>query len=233
VFTVVIYYSLIYFPLVIIFCCARMLLPGMEIESDRIMPAMAEHVTAAAGWPWLAGLLVAAPFAAVMSTVDSFLLMISSAAVRDVYHRHVNPNASEATLRRLTYIVTALVGAAAVLIALHPVRYLQDIIVYTGSGLAACFLAPVGLGLYWPRLNTAGATAGMLGGFLSHLSLYVAGFFRAGGFQPVRILGLDPLIPGILVSLVAAVGVALVTAPPPEPLVRKFFHRDAAGPPRQ
>jgi len=70
IFTVVVYYSLIYFSLVIIFCCARVLLPGMEIESDRIMPAMAEHLTKAAGWPWLAGLLVAAPFAAVMSTVD-------------------------------------------------------------------------------------------------------------------------------------------------------------------
>ena len=47
--------------------------------------------------PWLAGLLVAAPFAAVMSTVDSFLLMISSAIVRDVYQRDINPAASEKT----------------------------------------------------------------------------------------------------------------------------------------
>ncbi|HID21236.1 MAG TPA: hypothetical protein EYP14_02400, partial [Planctomycetaceae bacterium] len=38
--TVAIYYSLIYFPLVIIFCCARVLLPGLDAESDRIMPAL-------------------------------------------------------------------------------------------------------------------------------------------------------------------------------------------------
>ncbi len=111
--TVSIYFSLIYFPLVIIFCCARVLMPGMEIESDRIMPALAEHVTGLSGVPWLAGLLVAAPFAAVMSTVDSFLLMISSSIVRDVYQQQINPNAKEATMKRLTYIVTAVVGVVA------------------------------------------------------------------------------------------------------------------------
>ena len=228
-FTVVVYYSLIYFPLVIIFCCARLLLPGMEIESDRIMPAMAKHLTEAAGWPWLAGLLVAAPFAAVMSTVDSFLLMISSAVVRDGYHRHVNPRASETTIRRLTYAVTVLVGVAAVVGALNPPMYLQDIIVYTASGLAACFLAPIGLGIYWPRANARGAAAGMLAGFLSHLALYGAGFVVYGRFQAVRIFNLDPLIPGLLVSLLATVAVSLCTAPPPERLVRKFFYHDAAG----
>ena len=87
IFTVAIYYSLIYFPLVIVFCCARVILPGMELESDAIMPQMAVQLTAAIGQGWLAGLLVAAPFAAVMSTVDSFLLMISSAVVRDIYQR--------------------------------------------------------------------------------------------------------------------------------------------------
>jgi len=225
IFTVVVYYSLIYFPLVIIFCCARVLLPGMEVESDRIMPAMAEHLTTAAGWPWLAGLLVAAPFAAVMSTVDSFLLMISSAVVRDVYQRHLNPRASEATIRRLTYTVTLLVGVAAVLGALHPPRYLQDIIVYTASGLASCFLVPMALGLYWPRLTTAGATAGMLGGFAVHLGLYGAGFAVYGRFQAVQIAGLDPLIPGLIASLVASILVTRFTAPPPEHLVRRFFYR--------
>lgn len=223
--TVVIYYSLIYFPLVVIFCCARVLIPGMEIEPDRIMPAIAEHLSAAAGWPWLAGLLVAAPFAAVMSTVDSFLLMISSAIVRDIYHRHINPEATERTIRRLTYFVTLLVGIAAVLGALNPPTYLQDIIVYTGSGLASGFLVPMALSLYWSRMNAAGAIAGMLAGFVSHLALYGAGFIVYGRFQAIQMASLDPLIPGVAVSLVASVGVALVTAPPPPGLVRKFFGR--------
>ena len=70
--TVSIYYSVIYFSLVVVFCCARVLLPGMEVDPDRTMPDLATHLTRVAGVPWLAGILVAAPFAAVMSSVDSF-----------------------------------------------------------------------------------------------------------------------------------------------------------------
>ena len=124
------YFSLIYFPLVIIFTCARVLLPGMEIHPDRVMPEMATVLTENAGVPWLAGLLVAAPFAAVMSSVDSFLLMVSSAVVRDIYQNRMRPSASEKTLRLLSYIVTATIGIAAMLTVLKPPRHLQDLIVF-------------------------------------------------------------------------------------------------------
>ena len=225
-FTVAIYYSAIYFPLVIIFCCARIILPGWEIDPDRIMPEMARTLTEAAGYPWLAGLLMAAPFAAVMSTVDSFLLMISSAAVRDVYQRNINPQASEKNIKRMTYAVTVVVGGAAMFGALYPPAYLQDIIVYCGSGLTASFLVPVALALYWPRFNTLGAMAGMTAGFLTHLSMYVGGFLLNGKFEAIPLLGIpmEPILPGLVVSLLAAVTVALLTAPPPERIVRKFFY---------
>lgn len=223
--TVAIYFSLIYFPLVIIFCCARVILPGMEIESDRIMPALAEHVTFAAGMPWLAGLLVAAPFAAVMSTVDSFLLMISSAIVRDVYQRDINPQASEATIRKLTYAATVLVGVAALLGALNPPEYLQNIIVFTGGGLSTTFFVPVALALYWPRFNAPGAIGAMLAGFLSHGLTYLAGWFVYGGFQPIKIAGFHPFLPELVISLIAGILITRVTAPPAETLVQQFFLR--------
>ena len=224
--TVTLYYSLIYFPLVIIFCCARVLLPGMEAESDRIMPAMVIFVTENAGLAWLGGLLVAAPFAAVMSTVDSFLLMISSALVRDVYQRNLRPGAPEGRIRVLSYAVTCLVGAGAVAGAVDPPRFLQDIIVYTGSGLAACFLGPTVFALYWPRVNTFGAMTGMIAGFAAHLALYAAGAFVNGSFfRPVRPLELDPILAGLLVSFAATWIAARLTAPPPAELVRRYFHR--------
>ena len=224
--TVTIYYSLIYFPLVIIFCCARVLLPGMEAESDRIMPAMVIFVTENAGLAWLGGLLVAAPFAAVMSTVDSFLLMISSALVRDVYQRNLRPGAAEGRIRVLSYAVTCLVGAGAVAGAVDPPRFLQDIIVYTGSGLAACFLGPTVFALYWPRVNTFGAMTGMIAGFAAHLAMYAAGAFVNGSFfRPVRPLELDPILAGLLVSFAATWIAARLTAPPPAELVRRYFHR--------
>ena len=238
IFTVSIYYTLIYFPLVVIFCCARVLLPGLDQESDRIMPAMAVSVTSNAGMPWLAGLLVAAPFAAIMSTVDSFLLVISSAVVRDLYQRNINPQASEKTIKRLSYACTLVIGLCATLVALYPPTFLQDIIVYTGGGLAAAFLVPVAMGLYWPRVTLAGAMAAMLGGFVAHLSLYAVPLVQqlwavwngAASFslRPLRPWGFDPVFWGLVASLAIGIVATLCSAPPPEKLVRRYFYRDAA-----
>ena len=229
IFTVTIYYSLIYFPLVVIFCCARILLPGMDSTTDRIMPEMAVVLTKNIGMLWLAGLLVAAPFAAVMSTVDSFLLMISSAVVRDIYQRNINPEASERTIKRLSYACTFVVGTGAMLGALNPPQYLQDIIVYTGSGLAACFLAPMVYTLYWPRANAPGVIAGMLAGFGAHLSMYVAGMFMFEDFfknvRPYQLFDFDPIIVGLFVSFVTVYVVSLMTQPPPAEIVDRYFRK--------
>ena len=225
IFAVSIYYTLIYFPLVIIFCCARVLLPGWETESDRIMPEMAKVTTELINMPWLAGLLVAAPFAAVMSTMDSFLLMISSAVVRDIYQRNINPDASEKTIKRLTYAATIAVGLVAMLAAVSPPQFLQDIIVFTGSGLSTSFLAPVALMLYWPRFNRQGALAGMLGGFATHVTLYTVGTIKSGKVDAYELFNFHPFMVGLFASFVIAITVACFTSPPPKHLVRKYFYK--------
>ena len=211
-----VYYTVIYLLLVVIFCCARILLPGMEVDSDRIMPELAAKVTGDAGVPWLAGLLLAAPFAAVMSSVDSFLLMVSSAVVRDIYQNRVNPNASEKRLKRLSYLVTAVVGILAMLAVLNPPQYLQDLIVFATSGLAGCFLMPVLLGLYWPQISAKGAIAGMLGGLGCHLSLYIAGYVIKGKFEAFKMLEFDPFIWSLVVSGLLCWGVSPSQAKPPK-----------------
>ena len=195
-----VYYTVIYLLLVVIFCCARILLPGMEVDSDRIMPELAAKVTRNAGVPWLAGLLLAAPFAAVMSSVDSFLLMVSSSVVRDIYQNRVNPSASEKRLKRLSYLVTVVVGTLAMLAVLNPPQYLQDLIVFATSGLAGCFLMPILLGLYWPQMTAKGAIAGMLGGLGCHLSLYIAGYLIEDKFAAYQLLELNPFIWSLTVS---------------------------------
>lgn len=225
IFTVAIYYSMIYFPLVIIFCCARVLIPGMESEPDRIMPQVAVELTSEIGMGWLAGLLIAAPFAAVMSTVDSFLLMISSALVRDIYQRNMEPDVSDQKIKRLSYIFTMMVGLGALLGAMNPPEFLQDIIVYTGSGLAACFLAAVVYSLFWPRSNAEGCIAAMVSGFLAHLLMYCVGFFQGKGFSPYKLMGMDPIIIGLFTSFIVGYLVTRLTTPPPEDLVHKYFYQ--------
>ena len=225
IFTVALFYSAIYFPLVVIFCCARVLIPGMESEPDRIMPQMAVELTSNIGMGWLAGLLIAAPFAAVMSTVDSFLLMISSALVRDIYQRNIDRDATEQAIKKLSYAFTMIIGLGALLGALHPPEFLQDIIVYTGSGLASCFLGAVVYSLYWPRANHQGCIAAMLSGFLAHLSLYCVGFLQGKGFSAFKPWDMDPVVVGLLASFVIGYVVTLMTPPPADDLVKKYFYR--------
>jgi Na+/pantothenate symporter len=226
IFTVALYYTCIYIPLVFIFCCARVLVPGLEVEPDRIMPEIAVYLTSGIGAAWLGGLLIAAPFAAVMSTVDSFLLMISSAMVRDIYQRNINPDTSEGQIKKLSYLCTLIVGTAAMIVAVNPPDFLQDIIVYVGSGLAASFLAPVVFLLYWPRANVQGSTIGMLAGFSSHFSMYVAGaFVNDSFFRAYRLFNFDPIIVGLVVSFAVTYFATLATPEPPQELVRKYFYR--------
>ncbi len=178
------YYVVTYLSLLIIFVCARAMFPteylreiGSEGEPDSIMPAMARHVTRPlAGGSFVAGLLLAAPYAAIMSTVAAFLLMISSSLVRDLYQRTISPNVSPKVVKTSSYVVTGLVGVVVLVGALNPPGFLQYIIVFTGSGQGCSFLVPVCLGLYWPRATRAGMLAGMLGGFLTLFTLYALGW---------------------------------------------------------
>lgn len=183
------YYILTYVSLLIIFICARAIFPteylreiGSEGEPDSIMPAMAREIA----HPLAAGLLLAAPYAAIMSTVAAFLLMISSSLVRDLWQRAINPNVTPRTIKTASYAVTALVGVVVVIGALNPPGFLQYIIVFTGTGQASAFLVPMVLALFWRRATRQGVLAGMLGGFLTVASLYVLGWIDSASQRAVR-----------------------------------------------
>jgi Na+/proline symporter len=198
----------------------------MEHEADKIMPTMAGVLTENAGVPWLKGILLAAPFAAVMSTVDSYLLMVASCAVRDMYQRTIHPDASERTLRILSRLTVLSVGTLALCIAINPPTYLQDIIVYVGSGLACAFLFPVLAAVYIPRSNVYGCAAGMAIGFLAHLLPHAVSKLQGGSFaDPPAVLGMNPLMLGLAASLLSVLVVTPLTPSPPEHLVLRYFYK--------
>ncbi len=225
--TVSIYYAVIYFSLVVVFCCARVLLPGMEIDPDRTMPDLATHLTRGAGMPWLAGILVAAPFAAVMSSVDSFLLVVSSAVVRDLYQGFIRHGASEKKVKRLSHTVTIFVGVFALIFVLNPPRYLQDLIVFATGGLAACFLIPLVLALYWRRMTSWAAVAGMLGGTMTHVALTGWGYWSEGEFRAFEFLGLNPFLWDLVGSTVASCALVMLGPKPHSIHVKRFFGNSA------
>ena len=218
-----VYYGIIYVSIVIIFCCGRILVPGLDQTPDRIMPVLSLTVAQSAGIPWLAGLLIAAPFAAAMSTVDSFMLMISSSLIRDIYQRSINPRVTEDHVKRLSQYCTMIVGMIVMVAAINPPQFLQMLIVFTAGGLSAVFLMPMLMALYWSRFNVAGALGGMLGGFFSYVTLYILGYLQYGETKPIRPLSMDPLIWGFLASAAIGYALTLSTRPPERAIVERFF----------
>ncbi|MEM9015602.1 MAG: hypothetical protein AAGC68_01215 [Verrucomicrobiota bacterium] len=220
---VALYFGMIYLSLVVIFTCARVLLPGMEVFPDRVMPEMADRLTTNAGMPWLAGLLVAAPFAAVMSSVDSFLLLVSSGVVRDIYQESINPHASEKRIKTLSYIVTVVVGALGMLAVLHPPQFLQHLIIFAAAGLGSSLLMPVVFTLFWQRATAKGISAGMVVGAITVLTLYLIGFRMTGEFSEYRLAGFHPFVWAVLTSSLAIVLGSLSSEQPSPELNKKYF----------
>jgi len=231
-FMISLYFSLIYFPLVITFICARALYPTQYLgQSDRIMPVMA--LTLTQDWPMLGGVILAAPYAAAMSAVAGFLLLMSSSLVRDIYQRNWNPSIPPRAVKVITYGTTAVVGIIVTLAALQPPRFLQHLIIFTTGGMACTYLAPTVLALYSRRATKAGALAAMIGGFVTVMTLYVLGWKGIGkegltgpaaqDVAPVYLFGLDPLVYGMIVSLALGIIVSRFTSPLPQPHVDRYF----------
>jgi sodium/pantothenate symporter len=231
-FMIGVFYAAIYLPLVITFVCARVIYPTEYLgRSDQIMPVMALTVTQ--DWPLLGGLILAAPYAAAMSAVAGFLLLMSSSLVRDIYQRNINPSVSPRLVRWVSYSTTAVVGLVVTVGALRPPQFLQYLIIFTGAGMGCTFLAPTVLGLYWRRATRAGALAALVSGFLTVLVLWFLGAMGVGKegkegaagqqFAPLDLFGFDPLVYGLLVSFALGIVVSLFTRPLPASLIDHYF----------
>ena len=125
---------------------ARVIIPGIEI-GDKVMPTLTLEILP----PILAGLVLSAPMAAIMSTVSSLLILVSSSVVKDIYLNFIKPNAKEKQIKRLSFWVTTIIGLAVLLVALKPPDLLVWLNLFSFGGLESVFLWPIVLGLYWSK----------------------------------------------------------------------------------
>lgn len=176
---------------------ARPILPGIEV-GDKVMPMIAMEVLP----PWLAGIVLAAPMAAIMSTVDSLLLLVSSAIVKDVYINYIKPDVEESTIKKMSFAVTALLGILVCIMALSPPDLLIWLNLFSFGGLEAAFIWPVVLGLYWAKGNKYGAVASMITGTASYILFHT--------FYP-NAFGMNTVVLPIALSLAAYIAVSLFT----------------------
>jgi SSS family solute:Na+ symporter/sodium/pantothenate symporter len=226
---VAIYNAIIYVPLVFIFVAARSILPPLA-SSDDAMPTLVVKLAN----PYVAGILMAAPYGALLSTVSGWLLIISSGIVHDLYQRFLRPAASEREIAVASYVMTVLVGLGVAATAIKPPAYLQLIVVFASSGLAAAFLVPAAMAAYWRRATALGAILAMLAGPAVTLFLYYLGdggpesvglggilppnppIGPSKGLRPYYLLGMEPCVWGIAASfLFGILGTYLSARPDP------------------
>lgn len=191
----------------------RAILPGMD-SPDKIMPSLMMEVLP----PWLAGVFLAAPMAAIMSTIDSQLIQASATLVKDLYLNYLSPEKAgqeklEVRVPRLSLLCTLILGTLVLLAALQPPEMIIWLNLLAFGGLQAVFLWPLVLGLYWSRANGPGALASMVCGILCY------GILSQWG---IKLAGLHAIVPSLAMGLIAFVLVSLLT-PAPSQSVRRLF----------
>jgi sodium/pantothenate symporter len=239
IFLLAVYNMGIYLPLIAICIAARALMPNLGAKSDEVIPRMALALTSEfplGTGSWVAGIILAAPFGAIMATVSSYLLVIASGLVRDVFQRFVNPQVTDHEIRRLTYVVMGAIGLIAAAMNIFPVKHLQMLVVFSSGCAASSFLIPTVMMCYWRRATAVGTISAMLAGAAASLTLNLIGlvlaFMKTGqfaNFTPYYLLQFEPIVWGLLVSLVVGIAVSFVTRPPDEAVVSKLFDAPETG----
>lgn len=178
----------------------RTLYPNLA-DPESVMPRMSADL-----FPeFITGVLMVVVLGAVMSTVDSLLILASSAVVRDLVQKVFRPELSSRQLAHLGVGVTLILGIAAIPVAQAEVRVIFWFVLFAWSGLASAFAPVVLCSLFWRRTTLAGAVAGMVSGF-SMTVIWVL-FFKS------QFYGLYEMLPGFVAGFAANVGVSFLTSP--------------------
>ncbi len=152
--------------------------------------------------PILAGVALSGILAAVMSTASAQLLVSSSAFAEDFYRGLWRRGASRRELLWTARGAVLAVALVALYLARDPASKVLDLVAWAWAGFGATFAPVIVLALYWPRMNRAGAFAGIVTGGVTAL---VWNRLSGGWFE------LYEIIPGFLLSLLAIVAATLLT----------------------
>ena len=154
----------------------------------------------------LAGVLLSAILAAVMSTADSQLLVTASAVSNDFYKPLLRPQASDKELMWVSRGAVIAVSVLAYLLALDPTSSVMGLVSYAWAGFGAAFGPVILLSLFWKRMTLKGAIAGMVSGG--------AVVLLWENLPVCKATGLYSLIPGFFLALALVLVVSLCDKAP-------------------
>lgn len=183
---------------------------------DLAMPVIARTVLPT----FIGGLMLAAITSAMMSTVDSLLIVAGSALSEDIYQTLFDPDASHERRLWIARIGIGVVGVAPLILLLSGVgegELVQLIVLLFTALMASSFFMPVVGGVLWQGATREGAIAAMIGGVVA------CGLWEVYGSSII-----DPVVPGFLVSAVLFFAVSLVTPRPPREALTPYFDEVSA-----
>jgi sodium/proline symporter len=182
---------------------------------DRILPEMAQGLLPA----FFAGVFIAMVLSAIMSTIDSLLVVASSAGVRDYWQKSRHPEMSDEALMGLTRKVTLALCLVSFLIGVGIMMVDKEngvfwTIIFGWSGIAATFCPTIILSLCWAQLTALGAKCAMVAGFLG-VGLFkwvVPALLNGAGLETWSgyLASLDVLLPSFVLGFLVAIVVSLL-----------------------
>ena len=164
--------------------------PLQGADSEKVFILLASQLF----HPLVAGVLLAAILAAIMSTADSQLLVAASALSEDLYRRVFGRDADDRRMIAVARIAVVVIAVLAFTLATDPDGKVLDLVAYAWAGFGAAFGPVVLLSLYWPRMSRAAALTGMLVG---GVGVWAWKTLEGGWFD------LYELLPAFLASLLA------------------------------
>jgi sodium/proline symporter len=162
--------------------------------------------------PWVAGVLLSAILAAVMSTLSCQLLVCSSALTEDFYKAFFRKNASQNELVWVGRAMVLLVAVIAIAIASNPESKVLGLVSYAWAGFGAAFGPVVILSLVWKGMTRNGALAGMVLGAVT--VILWKNFF---GWT-----GLYEIIPGFILATLGILIFSRIGAAPSDSMIKRF-----------
>ena len=200
-----------------------------SIEPNKILAFLVNKETSQmAGGAVLAGLLAAGILAAIMSSLDSQFLCLGSMFTNDIVTHYLGKerfsDTSQIWIARAFIVVIVAITYA---LAMQDYRSVFTLGVWCFSGFASLFPL-VFAALYWRRLTAAGAVSGILAAAGSWFYLFRDSGYGANGDYGIKLPiegnhEIMPVVAIILCTIIAMVATSLLTKPPSEATVRKFF----------
>ena len=172
--------------------------------------------------PWIAGILLSAILAAVMSTLSAQLLISSSSITEDFYKGFIRPNASEKELVWLGRAMVLVIAAIAIIIAQDENSKVLKLVEFAWAGFGSAFGPVVLFSLFWKRMTSSGAMSGMLVGAITVFAWKAMIPADSDWFKVYE------MIPGFAFGSLAIIIVSLISGEPEQNVLNTFEKAEKA-----